>query len=134
MRLGPGGLRAAATQLDLTRHAGQVPRPPSRQAAWREAHAAWVATWDLIGPFSGPCGLCGHPDRRHRIADALVSLTLAGEAPEDISADHEMPVESVIAVTSTGVAAELARRAARGRRGASPDDRRDDVKAAAATR
>lgn len=27
---------------------------------------------DLVGPFRGPCGICGGPDARHRTADVIV--------------------------------------------------------------
>lgn len=51
---------------------------------------------DLVGPFRGPCGICGGPDARHRMADAIAGCVRAGDSPESIAEDYGVPVENVI--------------------------------------
>lgn len=45
------------------------------------------AAFDALGPHRGPCGLCGDPDRRHRVADAIVDRVRAGDSEEDCADD-----------------------------------------------
>lgn len=42
--------------------------------------------------YSGKCGLCGHPDARHRIVDAWVERTRAGEPADAVADDYGVPV------------------------------------------
>ena len=50
---------------------------------------------DLIGPYRGSCGLCGHPDARHRVYDAIRERLAAGESVEGVAADYLMTVAVV---------------------------------------
>lgn len=54
---------------------------------YRDAARHLRATLDLIGPYRCGCGLCGHPDGRHRIADAITGRLLAGEDVGPVGAD-----------------------------------------------
>ena len=48
-------------------------------------------------PPRGPCLVCGVPgmDARHRIIDAIREQVTAGEAPEDVASELELPIEAV---------------------------------------
>jgi len=48
------------------------------------------ATYDMFWPYSGRCGLCGHPDARHRAAEALTERLEAGDQPADLAADYNL--------------------------------------------
>jgi hypothetical protein len=51
--------------------------------SFRAAMARYRETMDLLGPYAGPCGVCGAwPDRRHRQAEALLGSLLAGEGAD----------------------------------------------------
>ena len=39
----------------------------------------------------GPCGLCGGPDARHRVLDAIAERVTAGDTIDDTAADYGMP-------------------------------------------
>lgn len=39
-------------------------------------------------PYRGPCELCGHPDARHRVADAIADRIAAGEPVDEVLADY----------------------------------------------
>ncbi len=86
-----------------------------RLAAVQAAHNRWVDTWTpVLGPPRGPCGLCGGPDARHRIADAMVGTYLAGDPLTLIAWDHEVTDVALVAeVVAAGLAYEVARRRAR---------------------
>lgn len=51
---------------------------------------------DVLGPFRGPCGLCGGPDQRHRVADAIVDRCKALEDEESVAADYGLDVAAVL--------------------------------------
>ena len=42
----------------------------------------------VLGAVTGPCGFCGHPDQRHRVADAITERVLAGEDAETVGWDY----------------------------------------------
>lgn len=46
-------------------------------------------------PYRGACGLCGGPDARHRVLDAIADAVRAGEDPETVAEDHAFPVSFV---------------------------------------
>ena len=50
---------------------------------------------DLVGPFTGPCGLCGGTDSRHRVADAIAEQVRAGDSPQSVADDFGLSVASV---------------------------------------
>lgn len=54
----------------------------------------------LIGPYRGPCGLCGDPDARHRILDAVAELVRAGDDPAGVAEDYGLTVEAVEAIAA----------------------------------
>ena len=43
---------------------------------------------DLLGHHRGPCGLCGWPDARHRVAEAILGAFLAGDDTDSIVEDY----------------------------------------------
>jgi len=54
-----------------------------------------MADLDLIGPYCGPCWLCGGPDARHRTWDAIRERLAAGDSAESIAEDYEMDTVTV---------------------------------------
>lgn len=86
-----------------------------RHAAVLAAHERWTETWAAaIGPHRGKCGLCGCPDARHRIADAMVSRYLAGDDLQLIANDYDVTDhQSLGELVASGLAYEVARRRAR---------------------
>lgn len=52
-------------------------------------------TLDAAMRYHGPCGLCGHPDARHRVIDAIASRVRAGDGPEETGEDYGISVELV---------------------------------------
>jgi hypothetical protein len=85
-----------------------------RLAAVIAAHARWVNTWaPAIGPHRGPCGLCGFPDARHRVADAMVEAYLAGDPLASIAHEHDVTFRELAEVVAAGLAYDIARRRAR---------------------
>lgn len=49
-----------------------------------------TADFDWVGPYRGPCGVCGGPDARHRTADAILDRVAAGGDRADVAADYEI--------------------------------------------
>ena len=47
---------------------------------------------DKYWPPCGPCALCGHEDKRHRIWDAIIHMT---DDVYVIAALYEVPVEAI---------------------------------------
>lgn len=46
-------------------------------------------------PWRGPCGLCGGPDARHRILDAIADAVRAGEPAAGVADTYELPLAVV---------------------------------------
>jgi hypothetical protein len=42
----------------------------------------------VLGSVTGPCGFCGHPDQRHRVADVITERVLAGEDAQVVWSDY----------------------------------------------
>ena len=53
---------------------------------------------DAAIPYSGPCGLCGGIEARHRVLDAIVEQVRAGEPVTDVAWDYRLPKAVVAAV------------------------------------
>jgi hypothetical protein len=70
------------------------PRPP----ASTEKETDDGPRYDLVGPERGPCGLCGHPDARHRLYDAIQDMVAAGDDVEATASDYGLTVETVQAI------------------------------------
>lgn len=47
---------------------------------------------DALDRFRGPCGLCGHPDARHRVWDALMD---SPDTDEETAHWYSVPVTLV---------------------------------------
>jgi hypothetical protein len=63
------------------------------QATYLKAAARYRDTLNLIAaplPGTSRCGICGHPDRRHRTGDALTERIIAGETAAAISLDYNL--------------------------------------------
>lgn len=56
------------------------------------SYPAWI---DEHLPPAGPCGICGGPDKRHRMIDAIVEREAAGDSILFIAEDYDLPVEFV---------------------------------------
>jgi len=69
-----------------------------------------AVAYNLIGPWRGACGFCGHPDARHRVADAITSRYLAGEGDPDIGEDYGMTPRDVLAVAVAVLADDVLKR------------------------
>lgn len=57
-------------------------------------------TLDLVGPLRGPCGICGGPDARHRMFDAIQEQVRAGDSPEHVASNYDVTVEWVEAIAA----------------------------------
>ncbi len=78
--------------------------PAEFTAMWRRSHKPadeWrVLKWryppyDLVGEYRGPCGLCGYPDQRHRVFEAIEDMVNAGDDAASVAADYGLTVEAV---------------------------------------
>ena len=59
--------------------------------------------YDLVGPFRGPCGLCGGPDARHRMFDVIHERVAAGEGEEDVAEDYGLSADTVRAIAAHSI-------------------------------
>jgi hypothetical protein len=57
-----------------------------------------VSVLDKLGPPRGECAFCGHPDARHRLADAIIENVRAGDAEAFVADIYEVPTEAVAAL------------------------------------
>lgn len=64
---------------------GKVPKPRS--------------AFDVLGPYAGPCGVCGGPDKRHRLADAITENVRAGDPPDMVADLYDVSLATVTALT-----------------------------------
>lgn len=55
---------------------------------------------DVLGPHRGPCGLCGGPDARHRVADTIAECVAAGDSAEAMAEDFGITVNAVRAIAA----------------------------------
>lgn len=46
-------------------------------------------------PPAGPCLLCGFPDKRHRMFDSLAGMVRAGDSPDRVGRDFDVPTRVV---------------------------------------
>ena len=46
-------------------------------------------------PLCGPCLLCGHQDKRHRLWDCIIERNEAGESIEELAEDYGLPAEAI---------------------------------------
>lgn len=100
---------------------------------WESAHIRWVATWDRIGRHASECGVCGYPDARHRIADAMVGAWIAGDPIEVVADEYGVSLIAAADVVLAGVNAERARLAARVPRGREPPVRAETTSTTSTT-
>lgn len=86
-----------------------------RHADVLAAHERWTEIWSTtLGPHRGPCGICGCPDARHRVADAMVSRYQAGDPLKLIAYDYDVTdVQELAELVAAGLAYQVARRRAR---------------------
>ena len=57
-------------------------------------------TLDLVGPFRGECGICGGPDARHRLFDAIQEQQRAGDPSSLVADNYGIPVEQAEAIAA----------------------------------
>ena len=55
-----------------------------------------ISELDRWFPPRGACGICGHPDARHRLWDAIIGS--AGDSDETTARWYDYPVEAIQAV------------------------------------
>lgn len=55
---------------------------------------------DVLQPFAGECGICGGPDKRHRLADAIVENVAAGDSIEHVAEDYDVAPDVVRALVA----------------------------------
>ena len=53
---------------------------------------------DAAIPYSGPCGLCGGPEARHRVLDTIAERVRAGEYLAAVAWDYNLSVPIVAAI------------------------------------
>lgn len=56
---------------------------------------------DVLHPYAGPCWVCGGPDKRHRLADALIADLLAGDTPETVADRFDSPLAAMAPLLET---------------------------------
>jgi hypothetical protein len=72
--------------------------------SYRTAVERYRDALDFLGRYRGPCLCCsGHPDARHRQADAITGALLAGETPE-LTAEDYLPDGSASAALEVAFA------------------------------
>ena len=59
-----------------------------------------ITELDKYYPPCGPCMICGHEDKRHRLWDTFISMSAGGDSPEMIAGCFNEPVEHIKAVLS----------------------------------
>jgi len=57
-------------------------------------------TLDLVGPFRGKCGICGGPDARHRLFDAIQEQQRAGDPSPLVADNYGISVELAEAIAA----------------------------------
>ena len=57
---------------------------------------------DQYFPFRGPCAICGHPDARHRLFDAIRGRAKAGDSVEELAEDYDASEEAIKLVINEG--------------------------------
>lgn len=67
----------------------------SRPASVRAALA-------LFGPPAGPCGLCGLPDKRHRVMEAVAENVRAGDGVAFVAEMYGVTEAAVRAAVALG--------------------------------
>jgi hypothetical protein len=56
---------------------------------------------DVLYPFAGPCWICGGPDKRHRLADAIVDNVRGGDSPQLVADAYDVPESTVLSLLET---------------------------------
>jgi len=51
--------------------------------------------FSAIGPYRGMCAVCGAPDARHRVADAVVAMVKSGEPISEVAQEYGLTEDSV---------------------------------------
>ena len=74
-----------------------------------------LAELDRIWPACGPCGICGGPDKRHRLWDALEGQARSTDGPEGTAKWMDVPLAHVLTVMAAYDAARRGRRTLPGR-------------------
>lgn len=59
------------------------------------------STLDVLYPYAGECWICGGPDKRHRLADAIVGNVQAGDLPRLVANAYDVPERTVLALLET---------------------------------
>lgn len=72
-----------------------------RMARHLSEHAGCRMNLDKHFPPSGPCALCGDPDARHRLFDAIKGRYEAGEPARELALDYDVSVAAILAVLAT---------------------------------
>lgn len=77
-------------------------------ASYRAAARAYRDALSLLGAYRGKCFLCGHPDQRHRVAEAMVGMLDAGEDPAVVIEEYgsRLTVDDLLVLADAVRAAE----------------------------
>jgi hypothetical protein len=76
------------------------------EATYRRAANEFRIGLAIVGRPRGACGLCGHPDARHRTADAVTERLLAGEEAATVGGDYGLPASSALELAVYALAAD----------------------------
>lgn len=60
------------------------------------------AVLSAFGPPAGPCALCGLPDKRHRILEAVAENVRAGDSPAFVAEAYGVSLAAVGASVALG--------------------------------
>ena len=55
---------------------------------------------DVLYPYAGPCMICGGPDKRHRLADAIVANVRGGDSMKVAADIYQVNEEAVRTLVS----------------------------------
>lgn len=81
--------------------------------SYQAAAARLREVLDLLGPYRGRCAMCGHPDARHRQADAIAGAVCAEDGPQVAAEEYLRPdvemlegvlIAQVVAIAVLGAA------------------------------
>jgi hypothetical protein len=50
---------------------------------------------DVLSGYAGECFICGGPDKRHRLADSIISNVRGGDSVASVARAYEVPEEAV---------------------------------------
>ena len=57
-----------------------------------------ITQLDKYYPPAGPCAVCGHRDKRHRLWDVIMGMYKGGDSVGIIAHDYNLSIEAIEAI------------------------------------